>query len=136
MLPCSYLITFENKSPTGSFLEDGLDEGRVVRPTIEVLDHGSLPNVGDAVPHDLKHLRNERRILLLCRLMDLRSQSCAGLSKRDRKFTTNQQLKLSQSSMQWRGRCRSHCSTPCPRTMGKYIFMTSSVAPADWAAIM
>jgi hypothetical protein len=38
----------------GSFLEDGPDEGRVIRPAVEVLNHGSLRDVGDAIPHGLK----------------------------------------------------------------------------------
>ena len=38
----------------GSFLEDGPDEDRVIRPTVEVLNHGSLRDVGDAIPHGLK----------------------------------------------------------------------------------
>jgi hypothetical protein len=37
-----------------SLLEDGPDEGRVVRPVVEVLDHGSLYDVGDATPNALE----------------------------------------------------------------------------------
>jgi hypothetical protein len=45
-------------------------------------------------------------------------------------------LKSLQSSMQYRGRCHSHCSASCPRTMGKYAVITSSVAPAARAAVV
>jgi hypothetical protein len=38
----------------GSLLEGGSDEGRVVRPTIEVINHDSLRDVRDEVPHGLK----------------------------------------------------------------------------------
>jgi hypothetical protein len=38
-------------------------------------------------------------------------------------------LKSLQSSMQCRGRCRSHCSASYPRMMGKYTVITSSVTP-------
>jgi hypothetical protein len=34
------------------------------------------------------------------------------------------------------GRFQSHCSASCPRTMGKYAVMTSSIAPVAWAAVV
>ena len=40
-----------------SFLEDGSDESRVIRPMIEVLDHGCLRDVGDVIPHSLETLQ-------------------------------------------------------------------------------
>jgi hypothetical protein len=38
----------------GSLLEDGPDEGRVVRLVVEVLDHDILRDVRDAIPHGLE----------------------------------------------------------------------------------
>jgi hypothetical protein len=40
-----------------SFLEDGPDKGRVIRPVVEVLDHGGLRDVGDVIPHSLETLQ-------------------------------------------------------------------------------
>jgi hypothetical protein len=37
-------------------LQYGSDEGRVVRPPVEVLDHCCLIDLGDAIPHGLKPL--------------------------------------------------------------------------------
>jgi hypothetical protein len=68
--------------------------------------------------------------------MDLRSHGCAGLSERDWKLAMKHRLKSHQSSMQCHGRCRSHCNASCPRTMGKYVVITSSVAPAARAAVI
>jgi hypothetical protein len=62
--------------------------------------------------------------------MDLRSHGCAGLSERDGKLAMKHRLKSLQSLMQCRDRCHSHCNTSCPRTVGKYAVITSSVAPA------
>jgi hypothetical protein len=39
-----------------SFLKDGSDESRVIRPAVEVLDHGSHREIGDVIPHSLKML--------------------------------------------------------------------------------
>jgi hypothetical protein len=38
----------------GSLMEDGSDEGRVIRLVVEVLDHGNLRDVEDAIPHGLE----------------------------------------------------------------------------------
>jgi hypothetical protein len=38
----------------GCLLEDSPDEGRVVWPVVEVLNHGCLCDVGDVVPHGLE----------------------------------------------------------------------------------
>jgi hypothetical protein len=35
-------------------LDDSRDEGRVIGPTVEILDHDCLCDVGDAVPHCLE----------------------------------------------------------------------------------
>jgi hypothetical protein len=40
-----------------SFMEDGSDESRVIRPTVEVLDHGNLRDIGDAIPHSFETLQ-------------------------------------------------------------------------------
>jgi hypothetical protein len=45
-------------------------------------------------------------------------------------------LKSLQSSMQCRDRCHSHYNASCPRTMGKYAAIMSSVAPAARAAVV
>lgn len=37
-------------------LEDGPNEGRVIRSTVEVLDHDCLSHIGDAVAHGLEAL--------------------------------------------------------------------------------
>jgi hypothetical protein len=37
-------------------LQYGSDEGRVIRPPVEVLDHCCLSDLGDAIPHGLKPL--------------------------------------------------------------------------------
>jgi hypothetical protein len=118
------------------FLGYGSNEGQVIGSHIEVFNYGRLSDFGDAVPHCLESLRNDRRVSLFWRLMDLRSHGCASLSERDWKFAINRRLKSLQSSMQCRGRCRNHCSTSCARTMGKYVVMTSLVAPAARATVV
>jgi hypothetical protein len=39
-----------------SFLEDGSEESRVIRPAVEVLGHGGFRDIGDVSSHSLKTL--------------------------------------------------------------------------------
>jgi hypothetical protein len=38
-------------------LEDDSDESRVIRHAVEVLDHGNLRDIRDAIPHSLEMLQ-------------------------------------------------------------------------------
>jgi hypothetical protein len=117
-------------------LQYGSDEDRVIGSLVEVLNHCCFSDLGDAISHGLKPLRYDRRVSSPRRLMDLRSHGYAGLSERDWKLAIKHRLKSLQSSMQCQGSCRNHCSASCPRTMGKYAVITSSVAPAARTAVV
>jgi hypothetical protein len=112
------------------FLQYGSNEDRVIRSPVEVLNHCCFSDLGDAISLGMKPLEVRPKHFIPPRLMDLRSHGCASLSERDWKLAIKRRLKSLQSSMQCRGRCRSYCNASCPRTMGKYVVITSSVAPA------
>jgi hypothetical protein len=56
--------------------------------------------------------------------------------ERDWKLAMKRRLKPLQSLMQCRGRCWGHYNVSCPRTMGKYAIITSSVPSVAWATVV
>jgi hypothetical protein len=70
-------------------LQDGPDEGQVIGPIVEILDHGCLSYIGNAVPHGLEVLQERGEGLVVLALDGFEVPGLPGLSESDRKFATN-----------------------------------------------
>jgi hypothetical protein len=111
-----------------AFLEDGSNESGVIRLVVEVLDHGGLCDIGDVIPHSLETLYERAEGLVTLAFDGFDVLELYPFVGKGSNICDKPVAEVSQSSMQWRGRCRSHCSAYCPRMMGKYAVMTSSIA--------